>query len=466
MIQDPHHSDGQALIETEHDEPAGRTDSSPTARRGRHARTIAIVSIATVLLAGVAVARLHDPQPSAVITGPAPQEVTPGAPHDERTALEQMATDLLDHTVDPEERAELVADGAGARPSASEILRSIDSLRGTSDLTGATVVATRVVHPATGGTIASVDLDVDLARGPVSSVRLTDLVATRVDDAWRFTRGTVCGLAAQAAALGQISTCSDPATPDRIAGDVDLALTLVGDVGDPIEIADSEQVVTGWWGTGVERVGTDWWFVDYPEEELGGGGPVGPADLVRTDSGGRETARVSLAGTDATVVAGDDVIWVAHTVGDPADGSWVRTLTAVDAGSASVLAELGLADTEAAVAGIGDDVVLLDGTLLHVHDGQTLRRTSTVTLPDPYFPDRVRVAPDALWFTNADGHALVVSTADLSMHEVVTAPGELVLSGPNVWAVRDDPAGRGTQVRASAGGDRVIEHLQLGTALG
>jgi hypothetical protein len=311
-----------------------------------------------------------------------------------------------------------------------------------------------------------VDVDVDLARGPVSSVRLTDLVATRVDDAWRFTRGTVCGLAAQATALGQISTCSDPGAPDRIAGDVDLALTLVGDVGDPVEVADSVQVVTGWWGTGVERIGTDWWFLDYPEEELGGGGPVGPADLVRTDSGGRETARVSLAGTDATVLTGDDVIWVAHTVADPADGSWTRTLTAVDAGSARVLAELELADTEAAVAGIGDDVVVLDGTLLHVHDGRTLRRTNTVMLPDPYFPDRVRVAPDALWFTNADGHALVVSTADLSMHEVVTAPGTLVLSGPNVWAVRDDPAGRGTQVGDSTGGDRSIEHLQLGTAWG
>lgn len=405
---------------------------TPGGRGPGRRRTAAALLIVTALVAvaGIAVLAGSPRHPETVRTF-APQEQPAVEPVADLEQIRSLVEAFLDRDVPPEDRAALVVDEPNDWPSATALIRAFDDAGArTRARLQPDSIAVELVTPE----LAVLDVRIELDFGGETSALLRSLVAQRVDGSWRLSADTLCGSARAAAMIGSTLTCRGDATIGHASGLPDRERMISGGEGEPIDRRTAIEL--GYWSDQAVRSGGAIWYVDYPDMRAGGGGPVGPAELVRVDPGtGAVTARVGLSGTDALIAADDESVWALHSAVEANGAMGERILSRVDATRAAVTGEAGVGaaayDLEAGDGGAW----VLEGGLVHRFSGPSVDRVGTIDLA--FLPDQSRVAATAseLWVAAPEGPARVVSAADLSTRDVTTPPGRLVASGDDVWAI-------------------------------
>lgn len=432
-------------------------------RRSRAWWVVAVLAVVGVAVAGTALlAEQTGPENAVETVG---QESDAEVTVDEEAVLGELVLAIMDDSLTVDERVALVHDPAQEDPSAHALLSSIDGLASRAGVTDARVVGTRVI-----GDAALVDVELTLDGRLGTGAHLSSFVARRVDGSWLLTRETLCGLAQQASTVGAATTCTGIERIRHAETEVPMADLLVGAAGTIVDATAATALETGWWNAELVGVGDDWWFLDYPEEELGGGGPVGPAHLVRVDGAGVETARIELAGTDARLVGGDGLVWVLQYVTDPdlADGAGAGSseLVAVETRSAQVLTSTPVGPFELPVASNGVDVFVVEGGSLHRYDGRTLQRVATTDLGMVASGDLVTATDEDIWFGDSAGRAAVVSMDGLAVERRSVPDGHIVGSGDQVWSARSSGGSTTVEPIEPAGGasPRTLDGVRLNSA--
>lgn len=450
--------DRDAQHTPEHTEPIEWGTADPTSRRRRSRwRVIGVVAALALVATAVAVGlteRERSTEQVAVAGPDVGEQVDVAAAVDDEASVSALVLDLLDASIPADVRAATVIQHDTDEPTAQQLLESIDEAGRSWSISGTEVAEVSVL-----GDVAVVH--VDLRAGSIAA-RLASMVLQRVEGTWMVARSTLCGVAQAAQSIGPVLRCSESAALLHHGGQLDAVDLLVGDVGEVVPHERALEVETGWWSSELHRAGGQWWYADYPEEQLGGGGPIGPAELVRVDDDGVETARLALGGSDATVLAGEDLLFVAHSLPQDDEHHWRRELVVLDARSASVLARRDAGASELPVATRGDRLYLLEGTVLHVDRSRDLERIGSVELGTWFEPNQVATVGDELWLTPYDGATGIAVATDLSTRALTTPGGLFAESDGRAWSARQQ--GPHTVVELigadEPGSSQVLEHLR------
>lgn len=379
----------------------------------------------------------------------------------DRAELEpaQVVVALLAGTGDRAARAELIE--PGGTPDAVELVATVEQLVDHAAGPGAELDArTRWSE----GALSVVDVVLPLggrATALAQDAELRTFVLRRTDGRWQLTHESVCGLLAMAPMVGLESACSPALRLHRSDGVPDVASLMTERGGEPA----APTIEVGVWGDSIERTGALVWFVDYPEMRSGGGGPVGPAEVVAVDlvSGARVGAHL-LEGTDARIVGGPGTsVWALHHV--ESDGERDQRLARVDA-VGGVQADHPTNGAAMELRTSGDTTWLIEpGAVTRWRNGVELDRIEAHTLIETA---RVAATSTELWIGRSGTTTLVVDAEDGSVRELATPDGLLAGSADQIWSIRTGPGPRLQRLGADGsvlGGLTLPDHLEVGDPL-
>jgi len=355
----------------------------------------------------------------------------------------QLVRDVMTPTLSIEERSRRVEPAPAGRPAVEAIIASFDGLAESNlaDIGAATMAVTR---PTAG--VALVSADVPLGRN--GRARLLDLMVRHDDDGWVVTYETVCGLATLLPMGGGDASCAADPRAHRIDGPADLATVLTeshpdGSGAPLLAVADPYQSV---------RTGDRLWLVDYPEEELGGGAPQGPAELVRVDARtGAETGRIPLGSTGAQLAAEGERLWVLTRMLGDGGTQLGSTLVTVDGDDLHTTPGPDVAGEWWTIAAAKGSVWLGDGSTLQRIDTRewAVARSWTAEelgLPPYWNNDPPTATPAGLWIPGrsvagpgSSATALLVPADGTAPRQLGTSGhGPLAAAGDGVWAASWD----------------------------
>ncbi len=342
---------------------------------------------------------------------------------------------MLDPAASPEDRLAAIApDGPD---DATTLLERIDDTAARAGMSADTSTITTRWHE---DDVALVDARIVLGgtvAGVSGAVLLGPIELERVDGRWFMTAASLCGIARAGAALGVDVRCGAGPTFATTEGVAELREVL-GGAGD--EVTPGPSIPLGVWGDPILRTGDVLWYVDYPELRLGGGGPVGPAEIVAVDLDDQEIVqRVLLEGTDATLApAGDDAVYVLHHVPGTEPGGLPTPFVArVDAGAGRGV-DRQLPPGTTWIASGPDGVWVFElGRVGLLRDGAPAGSTEMVELPGPIDPAMSAPVDGELWVpvVAASPVATVIDGRDGSARQVDVPPGRLIGSAGRVWSV-------------------------------
>ena len=442
-------------------DPAAPDPSPGSARRRRTPLALAAVAVLAAVAFGLVVSR---PTGGPRTLQAAAPSTTPGADQADTDWTGVGADDpasvvalVLDRSAAQQDRlATVVADGPDD-PSA--LLRRIDdnAARAGVRADGSTFT-TRWLEGDTALVDARLVLGGEIAG--VDGVLLGSIQLERADGRWRVTAESLCGIARAGASLGLDARCGTAPTFSTTDG-----IAALGDVlGEAASTSPGTAIPLGVWGDPITRTGDVLWYVDYPEMRLGGGGPIGPAEVVAVDVGdGRILQRVLLEGTDAMLTPGDgDDVHVLHRVAPTdASGPWTTIVTRVDAVTGRGSDRRLTPETTWIATAPGGIWVFELARVGLLRDAEPTGSVDMVEVPGPTDPGTTATTDRELWATGPLGQpavATVIDGRDGSVRRVDVPDGRLLGSGDRVWSLGTDDDGAPTArlLRADGSVERAV----------